>query len=251
MATQPTSPETKVARALGAFSLGLGVPQVLAPGAVNRAIGVEDDAKSRAWQRMVGLRELAAAAGILPATRPPSGWLWARVAGDLEDLLLLRTALANKSKGRARTVAATASVIGVTAADVWTTIRLEQQTPEIAKLIRVAATIRREREEVHDRWLTFREDLDWPKDAAVRFTDAPGDRGTEIHVVIEPGGPVARLRGAIKAEAVQQDLRRLKQIMETGQVVRSEATPDGPTAAALIKQRPAQPLDPAAERSSS
>jgi hypothetical protein len=215
---------------------------MVAPGLVNRLIGVEDDWKSRAWQRIVGARELGAAAGILPTRRPPAAWLWARVAGDAKDLALLGYALANKSEHPGRTIAATASVAGVTAADVFTALRLDQQTPEIAKQIRVAATIRRERGEVHDRWLMFQEDLGWSREASVRFTDAPGDRGTEIHVVIEPPGPLARLRGAIKEETVHEDLRRLKQIMETGQVVRSEGTPDGPSPSALLKQRPAQPL---------
>jgi hypothetical protein len=240
--TGNTPPEKKLARFLGWFSLALGVPQVLAPRAVNRTIGVEDDSGSRAWQRVVGMRELGAAAGILPTGRPPAGWLWARVAGDIEDLALLSYALANKSKRRGRTIAATASVVGVTAADVYTAIRLDQQTPEIAKQIRVATTIRRDRGEVHDRWNHFQGELDWSKDASLRFVDAPGDRGTEIHVVIEPGGPLARIRGSIKAESVQHDLRRFKQIVETGQVVRSEGTPDGPSAVRLIKQRPAQPL---------
>src|SRR4051794_7068875 len=82
------SPESDLTRFLGWFSLGLGVPQTVTPQRVNRLIGVRDDRASRTWQRIVGVRELAAAAGIFSRPRP-AGWLWARVAGDIEDLALL------------------------------------------------------------------------------------------------------------------------------------------------------------------
>ncbi len=83
----------------------------------------------------------------------------------------------------------------------------------------------------------------------VRFTPAPGDRGTEIHLSMAyepPGGPlgelVARLFGEEPRQQVTDDLRRLKQVMETGVVMRSEATPEGPVTKRLLKQRPARPL---------
>jgi uncharacterized membrane protein len=78
----------------------------------------------------------------------------------------------------------------------------------------------------------------------VRFTPAPRDEGTEIHVEMEYSPPAGALGAAIarlgQEEPNQQvagDLRRFKQVMETGEVVVSESTyGDGG-----IKQRPAQP----------
>jgi uncharacterized membrane protein len=83
----------------------------------------------------------------------------------------------------------------------------------------------------------------------VRFLDAPGNRGTEVHVEFDYDPPVGRigelLAKAFGEEPTQQakdDLRRFKQVMETGFVVRSEGSPEGSSAHRHIKQRPAQPL---------
>ncbi|MDQ1628820.1 MAG: hypothetical protein QOI54_2564 [Actinomycetota bacterium] len=83
----------------------------------------------------------------------------------------------------------------------------------------------------------------------VRFSPAPGDRGTEVRVEIEytpPGGPlgtlVAKLFGEEPQQQVDDDLRRFKQVMEVGEVVRSEGTPDGAHTAGLLEQHPGQPL---------
>jgi len=47
-------PQDPLAKGLGVFSFALGIPQILAPGRMNRMIGVRDDAKSRLWMRAVG-----------------------------------------------------------------------------------------------------------------------------------------------------------------------------------------------------
>ena len=76
----------------------------------------------------------------------------------------------------------------------------------------------------------------------VRFADAPGDRGTEIHVEVQRGGLAAKLtRGDALAE-VKDDLRRFKQQTETGEIPRSDGTPEGEPAARKRRPRPAQPL---------
>ncbi|HEX2063485.1 MAG TPA: hypothetical protein VHE80_03585, partial [Acidimicrobiales bacterium] len=69
----------------------MGVPQLLAPGRFNRLIGIHDDRRNRGVTRVVGLRELGGAAGILDRPRP-AGFLFARVAGDAMDLALLAAA---------------------------------------------------------------------------------------------------------------------------------------------------------------
>jgi uncharacterized membrane protein len=64
---------------------------------------------------------------------------------------------------------------------------------------------------------------------AVRFTPAPGGRGTEVRVELRyspPAGAVgkafARLFGASPQRQVASDLRRFKQVLETGQVLVSD-----------------------------
>ena len=66
---------------------------------------------------------------------------------------------------------------------------------------------------------------------SVRFKPAPGGRGTEVHVEMEyapPGGvigaTVAKLFGEEPEQQVGADLRAFKQVMETGEIVRSDAS---------------------------
>lgn len=58
--TNAGPPRENLAKGLGVFSFALGIPQVLAPGRMNRMIGVRDDATARMWMRAVGAREIAA-----------------------------------------------------------------------------------------------------------------------------------------------------------------------------------------------
>lgn len=82
----------------------------------------------------------------------------------------------------------------------------------------------------------------------VRFKAAPGKRGTEIHLEMRyapPGGAlgslVATLFGENPEQQTHDDLRRFKQMLETGEVVRSDGTPEGAALSRMVKQRPAQP----------
>jgi uncharacterized membrane protein len=94
------------------------------------------------------------------------------------------------------------------------------------------------------------EGADVDNSGTVRFAPAPGDRGTEIHVSISyqvPGGKLAealaRFAGEEPHQQLDDDLRRFKQVMETGEVVRSEGAPWGKRARKEFPQRPASPLD--------
>ena len=87
-------------------------------------------------------------------------------------------------------------------------------------------------------------------EASVRFETAPGDRGTEIHVDLLKDPPAGKLGEMVQKVAgteplakVKDDLRRFKQRVETGEVPRSDGTPEGETAGRKLKQRPAQPLE--------
>src|SRR4051794_13521317 len=113
-----TDPARELAEGLGGASLGLGVPMTPAPGRFAEAIGVYADEQTRRWTRIVGLRALAAAAGILVLERPrPVASLWARVAGDAMDMALLIRAWQAKRADAGRLAGAIGSVVGIAAAD--------------------------------------------------------------------------------------------------------------------------------------
>ncbi len=69
---------------------------------------------------------------------------------------------------------------------------------------------------------------------SVRFRDAPGGRGSEVHVTLEykpraggTGAIVAKLFGEEPAQQVGEDLRRFKQVMEAGEISTTEGQPSG------------------------
>jgi uncharacterized membrane protein len=117
---------------------------------------------------------------------------------------------------------------------------------------RTAITVNRPRDEVQRLWLTpeRRPEHIAESGATVTFKEAPGDRGTEIHVDLEKTAPagklgeiVQKLRGSEPHAKAMDDLRRFKQIAETGVIARSEGAPEGELAERKLKQRPAQPLE--------
>jgi hypothetical protein len=115
---------------------------------------------------------------------------------------------------------------------------------------RTAITVGRAQDEVARLWATpgYRTDYIDQHGATVAFKDAPGDRGTEIHVDLGGrgadglGGVLRKVGGSPDVAKVKDELRRFKQRVETGVVARSDATPEGESAERKLKQRPAQPL---------
>lgn len=88
---------------------------------------------------------------------------------------------------------------------------------------------------------------------SVRFRAAPGDQGTEVAVELtyEPpagaaGAQVAQLFGEAPSQQLRDDLRRFKQVLETGEVVRSDGSPDGSRVQRQWHQEDAQPKEGAA-----
>jgi len=70
---------------------------------------------------------------------------------------------------------------------------------------------------------------------SVRFTAAPADRGTEVRVTLsyEPpagkaGVVIAKILGEEPGRQVSDDLRRFKQLMETGELPTNDRQPMGP-----------------------
>ncbi|MDF1503389.1 SRPBCC family protein [Roseisolibacter sp. H3M3-2] len=296
-----------LANFLGAFSIGLGLAEFLAPYAINKVIGVKHpDDRSLTTTRLMGLREIGHGLAIL-GNQQPAKAVWSRVAGDALDLALLGRTMANPDNDRGRTAFAVANVLAVTALDVMCARELSRQprTATHAKLeegivvTRRGVTVNRPVEECWAAWRdlqrlpTFMRHLEsvteldarrshwvakapagrtveWDAEIVeerehellawrsvegaqvrnagrVTFHPAPGGRGTELRVQLEyepPGGKlgskVAMLWREEPGQQVKDDLRHFKQVMETGEVLFSDATKRrGP--------HPAQPDDKPAQ----
>jgi uncharacterized membrane protein len=87
------------------------------------------------------------------------------------------------------------------------------------------------------------------EEVQIAYAPAPGGRGTEVRVRLEkrvPGGVVGQKVAAIVGTDPQRELddalRRFKQLVETGEVVRSDGSPDGTDAQQQRSQRPAAPV---------
>jgi hypothetical protein len=117
------SSEEKLATAMGWASLGLGTAMVAAPGQLNRLAGIRDERSTRAWQRIVGARELAAFALIVLGGQRRAG-LRARAAGDGKDLALLAIAAGRRRENGARLAVATAAIGAIAALDTYLAVRL-------------------------------------------------------------------------------------------------------------------------------
>ena len=114
LSTGPSSltNEDRTARALGWFSIGLGLSELLMARGYTRTFGVEG---RETLVRLCGVREIGA--GVLSLSVSKSQGLWSRVAGDTIDIALLVAALGT-SRRRGRVAAALVAVLGITALDV-------------------------------------------------------------------------------------------------------------------------------------
>lgn len=95
------------------------------------------------------------------------------------------------------------------------------------------ADILEDRENEFISWASV-EGADVDNSGFVRFTKAPGDRGTEVKVVLEynpPGGAlaatVAKLFGEEPEQQIGDELRRFKMLMEAGEIATTEGQPSG------------------------
>ena len=123
-------------------------------------IGVTDDSKTRKVLRFYGARELAAGFDILSQSNP-SGWLWARVAGDVLDISSLCKAMTADDKDRGKGIATGAALLGVTLADVYCANQLSngadssQNGTTAVNSITASIIIARDRSEIYGFWRDF------------------------------------------------------------------------------------------------
>ena len=147
----PRRRQAGLTQALGWFSIGLGLAELAAPGAVARLVGVP---ANRALLRTMGLREITSGVGILMQDKP-AAWMWSRVGGDAMDLALLGRALRSQDARRGRVAAATAAVAGVTVLDLLCSRQItEQETGGEDKAVQFTKTIIIERspEDLYGFW---------------------------------------------------------------------------------------------------
>lgn len=266
----PAVGPVRLAGALGWGSSVLGAPMTFAPRRFLRAIGVKDDAKTIAWTLGVGVREHLATLNIV-ANRQRRIGMWSRALGDTMDLALLVQAFRYKRRQATRLVGAMGIAGGFLALDLFTAIQLSRaDRVQVSDgedsagqgiqhdrgggptRVRTAITVRHPEDEVRRafrdfQWSAFnRAKLERSGD--VRFVSAPGDLGTEVHLDHQPrggavGATLAKAVGRSPDQAINDELRRFKALVETGVVPQSETSPEGHSAGRQIfHKRPARPV---------
>ncbi len=122
--TGPSSLSTadQLARMLGWFSIGLGLAEIVAPGRITRALGLEG---SESFVRACGVREIGA--GVLCLSVDKEMGLWSRVAGDAVDLAALVPAMGEDNPQRGNAGMAMAMVAGAMLLDALTAQAVRQQ----------------------------------------------------------------------------------------------------------------------------
>ena len=286
-------------KALGWFSIGLGLTQLLAPRAIAKTTGIAD---YPTLLRALGIREIASGVGIL-SQRKPTGWLWSRVAGDGMDLALLAVAAGSSRRTiasrRNHAALATAAVVGVTILDVLSSVKHTGEDGLSGEPLNIekSLTINRSADECYRFWRDIEKfprfmkhlesvhvvsdrrshwkaktpigtSVEWDAEiiddepgkflawrsvdgadvdnaGTIRFEPAPDGRGTIVRVELQyspPGGKagalIAKLFGENPSRQIDGDLRRFKQILETGEVTTTEGQSSGPrsTIVRLLKK---------------
>jgi uncharacterized membrane protein len=286
--------EQQTARALGWFSIGLGLAEIFATKQVGRAAGLSNH---NSIVRIFGARELAAGLSIL-ANEDRSPGMWSRVAGDAMDLAGLGAAMKSAKNGdRSRLAIAAAAVAGITVLDYLVAQKMTSKhaTPDFERRkdqsraghVKKVTIINRPAEELYKFWRNFENlprfmehlvsvkggaenqrsrwiarapggaTVEWDAEivnerqneliawrslpgsdvanaGSVRFEPCPDGRGTFVKIELEydpPGGQLgakfARLFGEAPEQQIADDLRRFKQLMETGEVSTTKGQPAG------------------------
>lgn len=286
-------PSTTPGYALGLFSIGLGLAEIVAPRQLARLLGVKPSAATVTTMRMFAVREIAVGVGMLLQPRGQT-WAWARVAGDMLGVAALTRASRSSTTKRPRVAAMAAATIAIAGLDIARARQLGprrkpragtdmQSSARAAIEVHRSVTVNLPIIAVYEFWRNFEnfpqfmdhlesvtdggngfsqwkakapagtsvtweaelvedqpnERIAWQSTAesqiqnsgSVRFVEAPGDRGTEVHVELRYSPPAGKL-GAIVAKLfgeeptlqIASDLRRFKQVMETGEVLLSDAS---------------------------
>lgn len=146
----PNASVKRLAKGLGWFSVGLGLTELLAPGAIAKISGVSN--KHTGLIRLYGLREIASGITIFSQEKPAAG-VWSRVAGDALDLASLGMAFTAPDAKRGRIAFATANVLAVTALDLVCANQLSNGNQGVHA--EASCIVNRAPEEVYQFWRNF------------------------------------------------------------------------------------------------
>ena len=103
----------QLSRALGWFSIGLGLTELLAPRRITEALGMEGN---EGLVRAFGAREIGS--GLLSLSIDKQTGLWSRVAGDALDIATVATAMRPGNRKVGNVLLTLTLLAGVTAVDV-------------------------------------------------------------------------------------------------------------------------------------
>jgi hypothetical protein len=106
------TPIDRLGKALGWFSIGLGIAELVAPGQITRPLGMQG---KEGLVRAYGVREIAS--GITTLSSERQAGLWSRVAGDGVDAAALLTGYRGDNPKRGNVAVALMIVLGVTLLD--------------------------------------------------------------------------------------------------------------------------------------
>jgi uncharacterized membrane protein len=152
---KPLGPMRAPARALGWFSIGLGLTELLAPRGIAKISGIRGNT---GLIRLFGLREIFHGIAIFTQGRRPATAVWSRVAGDALDLAALGGAFASPKSKKGRLMFATANVLTVAALDVICAQQLSSNgntSTGGTNQVRKSLIINRTPEEIYQFWHDF------------------------------------------------------------------------------------------------
>jgi len=120
--------------ALGLTSVGIGLAELAASKKLESLMGLCDSPRRRGVLKVLGIRELLHGISILterPSSPDLAKEVWARVAGDVLDTVLLAVA-ATQTKRPGRFAAVAATVMAIGAIDVFYALQLERRAHRYA-----------------------------------------------------------------------------------------------------------------------
>ncbi len=241
---RPTHDDSRgLARSLAWFSIGLGLAEIVAPGGIARVVGVRDSAANRNTLRALGV----ATAGIAAVTliHALAGRTLSRQNGHppipkprSKDVHVVRAITVGRPAEEVHRFWRALDNLPRFMSHLESVIVLDDRRSHWKARAPAGASVEWDAEIVEDRpdLLAWRSlpGAGVPNTGSVRFSPAPGGRGTEVLVELRydpPGGKVgamiAKLFGEEPGQQVDADLRRFKQVMETGEVVHSDASIHG------------------------
>lgn len=217
------------ARWLGAFSIGLGLVKLAAPIQLTSVLGLRNSASTRRVVAGLGLGEIATGICLLALSRDGTAQKLVQPIHVVSSITINRPpeTIYHFWRDLANLPRFMAHLESVTVQNGTSTWRAKAPA---GMTVEWQAEVTLDRPNQAIAWRSL-EGASIPNRGVVRFTPAPGGRGTEVMVELKydpPGGELtaalAKLFGEEPGQQIAGDLRRLKQVLETGDLVHSDAS---------------------------